>query len=437
MNNQYRKVLYIAYYFPPMGLSGVQRTLKFVKYLPSYGWKPTVLTVGPTAYFASDHSLLAEVEKAGVEVIRTGSFDVNFLLKNRGVVKMPPEWIRKLLQFLGDTFFIPDTKIGWKRKAVKAASALLEKEHFDLIFATAPPQTDFLIGLKLKKRFNLPLVVEYRDAWLNYPFKYYPTPLHRYLHRRLERKVLKAAHHIIVTQRRMKENILKTHQDFSYNDISIISQGYDSEDFEKKKTKPKKSRRMTIAHAGTFYGGRNPKLLIQALHNVTKEDAHLRGRIELLLIGNERAVDKKLVQQLGLQNDVTFTGYVEHKKCTELLQGADVLWFVNDNDLSSPGKLYEYFGTQKPILASIVDSYIKQLVLECNAAYCVPLDDLKAHETALIDLLKKYKLNALPSISNEFAERFNRTALTGELAKIFESTIDIEPHVTISSGNRE
>src|SRR5512140_2226213 len=132
----HRKVLVIAYYFPPMGLSGVQRTLKFVKYLPAYGWQPTVLTVTPTGYFAQDYSLLEEIHLPEVKVERVGSLDPNRLFRKKGVVKMPSERWRKVLTYISDTFFIPDNKIGWRKKALKAASKLFEAEQFDVIFAT-------------------------------------------------------------------------------------------------------------------------------------------------------------------------------------------------------------------------------------------------------------------------------------------------------------
>ncbi len=437
MTQRKRKVLYIAYYFPPMGLSGVQRTLKFVKYLPAHNWIPTVLTVMPAAYYASDHSLLKEIEDLDVRVIRSNSLDANRVLSKKGVMKMPSEGMRKFLQFVGDTFLIPDTKIGWKKPALRVACELLKQESFDAIFATAPPQTDYLIGKQLKKEFKIPLVVEYRDAWLDYPFKYYPTPLHRYLHKRLEHKVLKAADRIIVTHRRMKENILKVHRDLGYHDISIISQGYDEEDFDRRSTHHHKVKRMRIAHAGTFYGGRDPSVLIQALHNVLKADTHLRGRVELILIGNIRELDQKLVQKLGLHNDVSFTGYLDHRACTRLLQSSDVLWFVNDNDLSSPGKLYEYFGTRKPILASVVEGYTKQLIEESMAAFCVSLHDVHAHENALRELFSRYEKKTLPQIPQQFAERFNRFTLTAELAKVFESLLDHDFHQVRTSDGRE
>ena len=432
MKDDFRKVLVIAYYFPPMGLSGVQRTAKFVKYLPKYGWKPTVLTVSPTGYYAVDKTLLSEVEQAGTEIVRASSLDPNRLFKSQGVVKMPSERIRKILQYGGDTVFIPDTKIGWRSKALKAARELLSKEHFDLIFATAPPQTDFLIGEALKKEFRLPLVLDYRDAWLDYPFKYYPTPLHRYLHYRLEKRVLKMADKIIVTVRRVKESILKHYLSLDYHDVIIIPQGYDPEDFEARASSKRSARRtLRITHAGTFYADRNPSVLLQALHNLFRDVPQMRGRVELDLIGNVREEDQVLTSKLGLQNEVKFLGYLDHKECTRRLQESDVLWLVLDNDYQSPGKLYEYLGARKPILGSVDEGYMKQLILESGAGICVPLKNLRAHEGAVRDLFTQFEKNQLGQVPEEFSGRFNRQVLTGELARQFESLMDYDKNAFV------
>jgi glycosyltransferase involved in cell wall biosynthesis len=427
MISELRKVLVIAYYFPPMGLSGVQRTAKFVKYLPKYGWKPTVLTVTPTGYYAADQTLLEEVETSGTEIVRASSLDPNRLFKKQGVVKMPSETMRKLLQFCGDAVFFPDTKIGWRSKAVKAASELLSRENFDVIFATAPPQTDFLIGEALKKKFRIPLVLDYRDAWLDYPFKYYPTPLHRYQHYRLEKRVLKAADRVVTTVRRVKESILSHYLGLDYHDVVIISQGYDPADFEfSEAAKPVIRRKMRITHAGTFYADRNPSVLLQAFHNIILDTPQMRGRVELAFVGNTREEDQILVKKLGLQDDVVFHGYLEHKDCIRRLVDSDILWLVLDNDYQSPGKLYEYFGTRKPILGSVIPGYTKQLVLESGAGVCVPLKDVKAHEEALRQFFTQYEKNQLKKVPDEFANRHNRMVLTGELARQFESLMDLD-----------
>jgi glycosyltransferase involved in cell wall biosynthesis len=427
MNDGFRKVLIIAYYFPPMGLSGVQRTVKFAKFLPKYGWKPTVLTVEPTGYYAFDDTLLKEAEEAGVKIVRTNSYDVNHFFRKQGIVKMPSERVRKILQFFGDLIFIPDTKIGWKITAVKTASNLLAQEKFDLIFATAPPQTDFLIGAALKHKFEIPLVVDYRDAWLEYPFKYFPTPLHRFWHRHLEKRVLKAADRVVVTHRRVKECILRRHPFVDYNEVVIISQGFDPEDLpavvSERRTKPV---RMRITHAGTFYAERSPGVFFQALANVLRSNPRIRGRVEVNLIGNAREEDKRLVKHLDLQDAVNFLGYLPHRDCVKYLSEADLLWFVIDNDFQTPGKLYEYFGTRRPMIASLVEGYTKQLVRECNAAICVPLKDIAAHEVAILEQFDRFEHKKLDRIPNSFSSKFNRLSLTGELAKQFESLMDYD-----------
>jgi glycosyltransferase involved in cell wall biosynthesis len=427
LDDGFRKVLIIAYYFPPMGLSGVQRTVKFAKFLPKYGWKPTVLTVESTGYYAFDDTLLKEAEEAGVRIIRTRSYDVNSILKKRGVIKMPSERVRKVLQFFGDLFFIPDTKIGWKSPAVKTASELIEKEHFDMLFATAPPQTDFLIGAALKRKFEIPLVIDYRDAWLDYPFKYFPTPLHRLWHAYLEKQVLKAADRVIVTHRRVKESILRRNKSVNYNEVIIISQGFDAEDFPptnaEKHIKPVK---MKIAHAGTFYAERNPVVMLQALANVLQSNPKIRGRIEAHFIGNVREEDRQLVKKMDLQNAVHFLGYLPHRECIKQLVESDVLWFVIDNDFQTPGKLYEYFGSRKPIIASVIDGYTKQIIKESGAAICVPLKDIAAHEHAILDQFNRFEHKKLERVPEAFAAKFNRLTLTAELAKQFELLMDYD-----------
>jgi glycosyltransferase involved in cell wall biosynthesis len=427
MNDGFRKVLMIAYYFPPMGLSGVQRTVKFAKYLSKYGWKPTVLTIEPAGYYAFDDTLLKEVEDAGVKIIRTRSYDVNSFFKKKGIVKMPSERMRKVLQFFGDLLFLPDTKIGWKSHAVKAASELLKQERFDLIFATAPPQTDFLVGVALKKKFDIPLVVDYRDAWIDYPFKYFPTPLHRFWHKHLEKRVLKAADKVIVTHRRVKESILRRHRFVGYHEVIIVSQGFDSEDYptiiSEKRTR---HVRMKIAHAGTFYADRSPGVFLHAFANVIQKNPKLRGRIEINFVGTVREEDRQCVKRLDLQSAVNFLGYIPHKDCVKILVESDLLWFVIDNDYQTPGKLYEYFGARKPIIASLVDGYTKQLINESGAAMCVPLKDVAAHEQAIIEQFKRFEQKKLERVPDTFVSKFNRLTLTGDLAKQFESLMNYD-----------
>ncbi|MEK7264277.1 MAG: glycosyltransferase family 4 protein [Bacteroidota bacterium] len=413
-----RDILVIAYYFPPMGMSGVQRTMKFVKYLPQFGWRPTVLTVAPTGYFAQDETMLEELAGRDVEIVRVGSLDPNWLFRKKGTVKMPSETIRKMFQMVSDSFFVPDNKILWRKKAMLKAEELFAKKNFEVIFATAPPWTDFLIGMELRYKYNVPLVVDYRDSWLHNPFKYYPTPLHTYLNFRLEKKVLRSASRIITTNRKVKELILKKHLTMQYNDITILSQGFDPEDFPTN-TQARNDGKMKITHAGAFYGKRTPSVFLHALQKLCSHSPQMRERIAVEFIGKERDDEKKLVEKLQLQNIVSFSGYLNHRECVARLCASDILFIAMDNDVQSPGKLYEYFGTQKPILASIPDGYLKQTIENSGVGICVTPKSVDEMTKAIATLYQKFERRELPQASDEFVQQFDREKLTGELSKIF------------------
>jgi hypothetical protein len=215
-----------------MGMGGVQRTLKFAKYLRDYGWESVVVTDSPKKYYAVDESLLNEAIDCGIKIERTGTevFDVKNI-----IIKAPNERVRKYKSKLSQFFFIPDSKISWKKKALKKVDEIWKKyDGFDLIFATAPPYTDFLIGQSIKKKYKVPLVIDYRDLWVdNKVLNLYPTYYHKMSNIRLEKKVLSEANKVITTNRKTKELIITRYGNVDYNDVKIIPHGYDQEDYDK------------------------------------------------------------------------------------------------------------------------------------------------------------------------------------------------------------
>jgi len=429
IEGEYRKrVLIIAYYFPPMGLSGVQRTLKFAKYLPPLGWKPTVLTVTPTGYFAQDESLLGEVESAGIEVIRTGSLDPTRAFSKRNnapvVVKMPSEPFRKLLNITSQIFFIPDNKIGWKRRALRAALAFMEREKVDLIFATAPPYTDFLIGAELQRKTGIPLVVDYRDAWYDNPYHFYFTPLHRYLHARLEKRVLRAANKIITINRRIKELLLRRYRFLRYDDVLIVPQGYDPSDFNVDSEALPRTPKMRFTYAGTFIDKRSPKFFLRALKNALARTPEMRGNIEACFLGNFREENRKLVTALGLEDVVNVVGYKGHAETARYLLASDVLWLIigegKGEDMMSTGKLFDYIGARKPILGCVPEGVARTVIRESKAGNVTSPYDEHEIEQAIQKLYRDWKSGALPVPDSAFTQKYRRDILTAELARIFE-----------------
>jgi glycosyltransferase involved in cell wall biosynthesis len=429
-----RKVLVVAYYFPPMGLSGVQRTLKFVKYLPLYNWQPTVLTVTPGSYFARDASFLKEIGPLQIRVVRTSSIDPTRFFRKADspearVVKMPREWIRKSLNVGSQFFFIPDNKISWKRKACHAAAELLRREKFDLVFATAPPYTDFLIGHYLKKKFHVPLVLDYRDAWIDNPYHFYLTPLHRWLHYVLEKRVLRASDKVVTINRRIKELLLKRYRFLQYQDVEIISQGFDSADFELNGIAPNsREEKMCFTYSGTFIDKRTPKYFLQALAKAFHSKPELRNRIVACFVGNFREENLRIVQKLGLQDAVRVIGYVDHNECVRNLLASDVLWMIigkgAGEDMMSTGKLFEYLGARKPILGCVPDGVAKTTIEDSGGGIVVEPDDVEGIARAIITLYEKYQSGTLVGPAEDYVEQFNRKRLTADLARTFELLVE-------------
>jgi len=415
------KVLVIAYYFPPMGLSGVQRTLKFVKYLKNYSWEPTVITSDKVAYFAHDESLQNELDATGVRVVRVAGSEPNSILSTKGTVKLPSEFIRNTFNKLSQIFFIPDNKISWAKKAFGKALELLSAEHFDCVFITGPPFSQFDIFSSLKTFHNIPIILDYRDLWYDSYFSFYLTPLHRLLNKKKEYKALKAADIIIVTNRKLKEKLLNTFKFLTFNDIVIIPHGYDKEDFDNISAQPKPQNKMVLMYSGIFMVYSTPKYFLQAFKQLTIERTDIASNIELHFVGFLRKENQKLIRKLNLQSFTKDHGYVTHYESIAKLKSADVLWFMvgkrKNIDAILPGKVYEYIGARKPIIACVPEGAAKMAVSEYKAAFITEPDNVNQIKDTIAQVYMNYKEGNLPIPDENIVERFRRDVLTEQFAK--------------------
>lgn len=419
------KVLVIAYYYPPMGLSGVQRTLKFTKYMNRFNWEPTVITAGNVAYFAHDLGMLREAEEAGVRIVRTEAYDLNSMIgKKYGTVNMPKEYLRKLYSKFTKTFFIPDNKKSWAKKAYNTARELLQKESFDIIYVTVPPYSSFMYAAMLKKEFNIPLFVDYRDLWFGNHFAYYPTPYHRTRHKKLEYEALRASDKVIAINRRIKEKLLVTYPFLTFDDIMIIPHGYDPEDFHVDYTPKTGTTKMRLTYSGIFYESVTPKYFLQAFKEISVERPDIAANIELEFIGHLRDENKKLIIDLGLNEFVRDYGYMEHIESVKKLRAADVLWMMIGNqpnaDTISTSKLFEYFGTQKPVLGCVPEGAASIALKEYGASFVCEPEDVNAIKNKIIEIHNLYISKGLPLPNEEFVNRHDRIALTEQLTTAFQ-----------------
>lgn len=414
------KVLVIAYYFPPMGLSGVQRILKFVKYFPQNNWNPTVLTSTETGYFAHDPDLLKEIDPS-VRIVRVKGNEINSKLSAFGTIKIPAEKTRKFFNRINQFFNIPDNKVSWTKKALIEARKLLSEEQYDLIFVTAPPFSAFQLGAKLKKEFKIPLAIDYRDLWYGYQFSKYFTPYHSYKHKKMEYRVLKDADKIFVTNRRIKETQIETYKFLDSNDVVIIPHGYDPPDFEAAPIIKKKNSKMILTYTGSFYEFITPKYLLKAFALLKKERKDITDNIELHFVGAQTKELRKLSVKFGLEDNVKEFGYLTHIESVAKIKSSDVLWLMvgygKNCDTISSGKLFEYFGARKPILACLPEGALKSYAVQYGASYLSDPENVQNIKESLIKIYTDYQLGNLPIPKEEFIEKFRRDFLTEQLTK--------------------
>jgi glycosyltransferase involved in cell wall biosynthesis len=337
---------------------------------------------------------------------------------------MPAEFLRKILGRISKTIFIPDNKKSWSGKAYKTASKLLKEEKFDALFVSVPPFSSFVIAGKLKTKFDIPFFVDYRDAWIDNQFKFYPTPYHHYRHKKLEDKALRKVDKVIVVNRRIKESLLKHYQFLNFKDITIIPHGFDPEDLNNAAATLKENNKLIITYSGIFYEGITPRYFLQAFKNVTLENPEIAANIELHFIGLFRKENGKLVKKLRLQSFVKEFGYLNHNEAVKRIISSDILWLMLPHKASmgnvSLGKMFEYFGTRKPIIASLPDGVSKNMAEEYGAAFITKPDDIQEIKGAIIRLHDLYVRNALPVPNEDFVLRHNRILLTEQLTKEFQ-----------------
>jgi glycosyltransferase involved in cell wall biosynthesis len=423
-------VLVIAYYFPPMGLSGVQRTAKFTKYLPEFGWRPIVLTAGETPYYAHDESLVEElaplVERNHLRIVRTresGAPAQNIAKKEGKLLKLPTARYQRLRSKLIQTFYQPDSRIKWKDPAIAAAEKIFKEERIDAILTTAPPYTDFLIGRDLSRRFNVPLLLDYRDAWVSNPvLNFYATPFHKAYARKLEDDCLRASSAITVVSRPMKEVLLKHYNFLTHEDVMILPHGYDPSDITRASAlveKYRKPEKFLLTYGGAFYVGRSPLPLFEAVKLAMRAEPALKDDLELVFAGILQKEYLRAAEKLGIAQNVVSTGYLAHLEDVALLLASDVLWMTMSDDISAPGKLYEYFGTQKPILGLVpARSQAEKLLRDYGAGITVAPTDVRAISEAIVDLHRRWKKTLLPrNVNVPFVESFDRRTLTKEMAR--------------------
>ena len=431
-----RRVLFITYYFPPSGGSGVQRPLKFIKYLQDFGWMPVVLTVDPdyASYPGNDPHMASEIPD-NVSVHRTRSWDPYRLYaslsnkKKTDVVSVgfvsgeKIGWKERLARWVRGNVFIPDARAGWVPYGKKKGRTILETEAIDAIITTGPPHSTHLIGKQLKKAFDVPWIADMRDPWTTVFFaQQLPmSPPARALNNRMEQSVLDQADVVVTATPSMQEEF----QPKTQTPCVTIYNGFDRADFTS--PSPAQSNTFTLAFMGNWMADQNAPVFWETLATLyqTKSLQELR----MLFIGNIDQHVMQHIEQAGLRHLVEHTGYLPHNEALDKLkQGSAVLLPINQGPAGKgivTGKLFEYMASGIPILGiGPTDGDAADILARTGAGFMIDYADTAAFRDTLTRLYDAWKKgNTVIQPDEQAIASFDRKYQTGQLARLLDKAI--------------
>jgi len=419
-----------VYYFPPMGGSGVQRPLKFAKYLKKLGWEPIVVAPEPGLYHTFDESLVSEMEESAIRVERVKNRSLFKPLKKSKSQLRQSRWKSSVLKWITSWFFLPDNKKGWIDDAVKKCGQIINKETIHAVFATAPPYSNLVAAKKLKDQTGIPVVMDLRDDWLESHLINYPTKWHYNKMQDIEQETLAGADHITVVNDYYRQKIMKRMGD-NCPPVTTIPNGFDKNNFEQA-IPGGDSRSFTILYSGLFYGSRKPDWFLQSVRIVMARNTEFRDCIEIQFQGGLDQAHWKTINRLELTTVVTDFGYVEHQNAVQNLVNADLLFLTLGErdyiDAVTPGKVFEYMGSLKPIIAYIPDGVTRDLLSEYGAAKYVEIRDTEKGADTIEQMFELWKRNELPSGNREFVEQFERFNTARVLSEVLEGVDKVSRH---------
>jgi hypothetical protein len=434
-----KKILIISYYWPPAGGPGVQRWLKFVKYLPDFGWEPTVFIPENPSYPIVDETLQKDVPK-NLKMIKTKIWEPYQLAEKFGKdnkkfkagqfdVGENQSWKAKLSIFVRGNFFIPDARVFWVKPSVEFLEKYLKVNHYDVLVTTGPPHSLHLIGLGLKKKFpDLKWIADFRDPWTE--ISYYKhlklTKIADKKHRKLESEVFKNADVTLATSYTDAENFRKKGAN-----AFCITNGFDvdasttlSMTEENSKTLPlsNSTTKFTLSYIGVLEQLRNPEILWETLNDLVQENADFKNDFELKFVGR---LDDKILQKIessALKSNLTNLGYQTHDVALKHMQDSSVLLMTNFPQESSkgiiPGKIFEYSATGKTIISfGPKDADVEKILNETKAGKHFGYEEKENLKKFILESYQNWKSGMLNQ-NAENIEQFSRKNLTQKLVDL-------------------
>ena len=422
-----KKTLIITYYWPPAGGPGVQRWLKFVKYLPEFNIDPVVFIPENPNYPIIDESLTSEVSKDITiinhpikEPYKWAGFFSNTSSKtiSKGIISDEKEqsFIEKAMLYVRGNFFIPDARIGWVKPSVSFLLDYIKKEGIETIITTGPPHSVHLIGLQIKQKLGVKWLADFRDPWttIGYHKQLRLTSASKAKHKSLEKEVLNTSDQIIVTSFVTK----KEFQGFTNKSIEVITNGYDDEatlEFQM-------DTKFTLSHIGSLLSKRNPEILWRVLSELVRDNESFSKDFQLNFIGSISEKVLKSIKKYNLCNYIREVGYVSHQEAIIYQKKSQLLLLIEidseDTKCIIPGKLFEYMISNRPIVAmGPKGSDVEKIIKETNTGDYFNYSDYESLKRIILEHYKAFQNKTLQSHPIGL-QKYHRKALTKSLANL-------------------
>lgn len=420
------KVLIITYYWPPSGGAGVQRWLKFAKYLSDFGWEPIIYTVENGEYPVLDYDLLDEVPKE-ITVLKTPIWEPYRIYKkftgrkkedkiNSGFLseKKNSKFLDQLSIWIRGNLFIPDARKFWIKPSVNFLINYLKDNPVDVVVSSGPPHSSHMIALKLKEKNKLPWVADFRDPWTN--IDYYKELLlskkSDLKHKKLENIVLTKADKVITIGKSLSEELKL----LGAKNIDVIENGFDPDDFQLNED-ISLDKEFTIAHIGSFTPSRNHIVFWQALKELITENSDFSNELKLQLVGKVDYSVKMNIEKYGLEKYVNYVGYVPHGEVIKYQKKAKLLLLMINNTPNAKGiitgKVFEYIASKRPILVvGPEDGDLSTIINTTKSGIVCGFDDVKKLKLTLLRLYNN-QINFEPDPA-----AYSRQSLTKKLSEI-------------------
>ena len=427
MKPESKKILIITYYWPPAGGPGVQRWLKFVKYLPDFGIQPIVYIPENPTYPIIDQNLVSEVSDKAI-IIRKPIFEpyqlASFFSKNKtknissGIIpnKKKQTTLDKVFLWIRGNLFIPDARVYWKKPSVVFLEKYIQENDIHTIVTSGPPHSLHLIGLELKQKLAINWLADFRDPWttIGYHKSLKLSSFAAKKHKKLESQVLNTADTIIVTSKTTKVEF----EALTNKPIEVITNGFDVELVAPQTLDTK----FSLAHIGSFLSDRNPEILWQTLVELIAEIESFKSHLELKLIGAVSQEVLETIEKFGLNQYLNNLGYVSHQEAIEHQKKSQVLLLIeiDSEDTKSiiPGKLFEYMVSNRPIVAiGPKDSDFAEIITTTNTGVFFEYSEKEKLKKVLTSFYNQFLEGKLQS-NGVGLQKFSRKNLTKQLVEL-------------------